>query len=156
MTRWTGLAMVGLLAMAACSPGGGNGTSGGPDTTISVADLPHVRAGYWERVETTNGQRPRPPTSATPASPSTWFGHKECSSFILKRTFLGAVVTDATCASGPVASTMHMSIGGDFNASYTSDGQMTITLQGKPPQNFTLHTVTRYLGACPAGNSTDG
>jgi hypothetical protein len=51
---------------------------------------------------------------------------------------------------------MHTTISGDFDSSYTSDSQMTITLQGKPAQSFTLHAVTRYLGAvCPANAGAD-
>jgi hypothetical protein len=161
-TRWTGLATVGLIAVAACSPqGGGNGTSGGaaggPDTTITLADLPHVKAGYWERVDSSNGQAPTTSHFCDTGKPIDLTSvTKNCSTFTIKRTFLGALVTDASCASGPVSSTMHMTISGDFNSSYTSDGQMTITMQGKPPQSFAMHAVTRYLGVCPPGQSADG
>jgi hypothetical protein len=154
------LALLGLLAMAACSRGGGNATAGGaggPEITITAADLPHVKAGYWERVDTSNGQ---PPTTThfcdTGAPIDLSSVTRNCGAFTLKRTFTGALVTDASCASGPVASTLHMTVSGDFNSSYTSDGQMTITMQGKPPQTFTTHAVARYLGACPAGQTADG
>jgi hypothetical protein len=160
MTRHAvGLAMVGLVALAACSPqrGGNAASSGGPDTTISLTDLPVVKAGYWERVDTSNGQAPTTshfcetgkPVDISPVT-------KNCSTFTIKRTFTGALVTDANCASGPVSTTMHMTVSGDFNASYTSDSQMTITMQGKPPQTFTLHAVSRYLGDCPANQTADG
>jgi len=161
-TRWTGLALIAPLAVAACSQNGANatsggGASGGPETTITTADLPHVRAGYWERVDTSNGQPPTTSHFCDTGKPIDLSSvTKNCSTFTLKRTFTGALVTDASCVSGPVSSTMHMTISGDFDSSYTSDGQMTITLQGKPPQNYAMHSVTRYLGACPAGQTADG
>jgi hypothetical protein len=156
--RWAGPALLGLVALASCSPGGGNATSsGGPDTTISLADLPHVKAGYWERVEGGGGQPARTTHFCDTGKPiDVTSVTRNCSTYTLKRTFTGDLVTDASCASGPVTSTIHMTVSGDFNSSYTSDSQMTITLQGKPPQSFTLHAVTRYLGACPANPSADG
>ncbi|HEX3919072.1 MAG TPA: DUF3617 family protein [Caulobacteraceae bacterium] len=159
MTR-VGLALTGAaLLLAACSGkggGGGAGGGGGPDTNISIADLPHVKPGYWQRVDTSNGGAPV--TShfcATGEAVDLGAVAKNCSTFTLKRSLSGELTTDATCASGQVTSTAHMTISGDFNSSYTSDAQVTVTIAGKPPQSFTSHAVTTYVGACPAGNAAD-
>jgi hypothetical protein len=81
---------------------------------------------------------------------------KNCDSFTLKRAGDGSVVVDASCASGPVSTTMHVQVSGDYNTSYASDAQVTITMQGKPPQSFTSHSANRYVGDCPAGAAADG
>jgi hypothetical protein len=78
-----------------------------------------------------------------------------CSTFTFKRTVLGAYVIDADCAEGPVASKMHMTASGDFNSSYTTDSQVSIMMQGKPASSFTTHSITRWIGPCPAGATPD-
>ncbi|HEY1752203.1 MAG TPA: hypothetical protein VGG29_13155 [Caulobacteraceae bacterium] len=161
-------AAAGLMMAAACSQGGGSGntaaTNGaggagqaakpasGPDIVISAADMPHVKAGYWARVETTNGQGAQVTHSCESGKPVD-FGKtpKECSSFALKRTFLGAIVLDGACKSGPVSSTMHVTISGDFDSHYVTDGAATITMEGRPPTSFATHTEAKYLGPCPPG-----
>jgi hypothetical protein len=156
MTRvWlTGAAL--LLAACSGKGGGGGASGGGPDASISIADLPHVKPGYWQRVDTSNGGAPvTTHFCATDAAVDLGAVAKNCSTFTLKRSFSGELTTDAACASGPVTSTAHMTISGDFNSSYTSDAQVTVTIAGKPPQSFTTHAVTTYVGACPAANAAD-
>lgn len=162
-------AALGLLLVAGCSNGGPANTAtansatasgapaaapvSGPDTAITAADLPHLRAGYWERVGSTNGAPPETEhfcSSGKPFSPPKSAG-RGCSTFTFKRTFAGGIVIDADCAEGPVTSKLHMTVSGDFNSSYTTDGQASIMMQGKPASSFTTHVVTRYVGACPAG-----
>jgi hypothetical protein len=154
-----GLALAGLaLVLAACSgKGGGGAGGGGPDTNISIADLPHVKPGYWQRVDTSNGGAPvTTHFCATDQAVDLGAVAKNCSTFTLKRSFSGELTTDATCASGQVTSTAHMTISGDFNSSYTSDAQVTMTIAGKPPQSFSTHAVTTYVSAdCPATNAAD-
>lgn len=167
-------AALGLIAMAGCSKGGGQATNtasaagaggapaaaapaSGPDTAITAADMPHLKAGYWETVSTTSGEAPETHHFCSSGKPFTppKSEHAGCAAYSLKRTFLGAIVVDTDCAEGPVASKMHMTVSGDFNSAFTTDAQASITMQGKPATTFTTHSVTRYLGACPAGETPE-
>ncbi len=160
---------VGLTLLAGCSKGGGaasNGAAGGtaaappasgPDVNIAASDLPHLKAGYWEQTTTTNGAGPevhRFCSSGKPVSPPAQMG-RGCSTFSFKRTFLGAIVVDADCAEGPVSSKMHMTASGDFNSTYVADSQVSIVMQGRPASNFSTHSVSRWIGPCPAGAAPD-
>lgn len=169
---------VGLMLLAGCAKSGGaansaaaNGAAGapgaaapasGPDVAIQASDLPHLKAGYWETTTvttsaTSNGAGPeihRFCSSGKPMAPPSQMGHG-CSTFTFKRTFLGAIVIDAACAEGPVASKLHMTVGGDFNTTYTADSQASIIVQGQPASNFTTHSVSRWIGPCPAGATPD-
>jgi hypothetical protein len=169
-----GVGLMGLALLGGCSRGGGNAAAGagpaaatgggpaapaasGPDISINAADMPHLKAGYWEAVTTTNGQERethRFCSAGKPMAPPAQMG-RGCSTFSFKRTFLGAYVIDASCAEGPVASKLHMTASGDFDASYVTDGQASITMQGRPATTFTTHTQTRYLGPCPAGAAAE-
>ena len=161
-------AALGLVLVAGCSKSGGaantaspaaptggaaSPAAGGPDVTIAAADMPHLKAGYWEQTTTTNGSGPevhRYCSSGKPVSAPAQMG-KGCSTFAFKRTVLGAFVIDADCAEGPVSSKMHMTASGDFNANFASDSQVSIVMQGRPASTFTTHTVSRWIGPCPAG-----
>ena len=168
---------LGLVLLAGCSKGGGaaNTASGagagnaapaapasGPDVAITAADLPHLKAGYWETTTlttsaTSGGAGPeihRFCSSGKPVSPPTQLG-RGCSSFSFKRSFLGAIVIDSECAEGPISSTLHMTASGDFNSTYTTDSQVSLAMQGKPASSFTTHTVSRWVGPCPAGATPD-
>jgi hypothetical protein len=163
-------AALGLLLVAGCSKGGGQATNtasgapgapaaaapaSGPDTAITAADMPRLKAGYWETVTTTNGGAPETEhfcSSGKPLSMSRNAGHG-CGTFSFKRTFLGAIVIDAACAEGPIASKIHMTASGDFNSSYTTDGQVSLTMQGKPAQTMSTHSASHWVGACPAGTT---
>jgi hypothetical protein len=74
---------------------------------------------------------------------------RDCSSFAVSRTLMGAIQVDATCAGGPVTSTLHETFSGDFDAAYASDSQLTVTLQGQAPRTLTTHVAMRYVGDCP-------
>ena len=129
----------------------------GPDVAIQAADMPHLKAGYWESTTTTNGAAAEvhkicesgKPLSAPPSM------SKGCSTLTFKRTFLGGFAIDADCADGPVAMKMHMTASGDFNSTYTSDSQVSMTMQGKPATSFNTHSVARWIGPCPAGATPD-
>ena len=140
--------MAGLLVLAACSVQGGHGGAGG--APISTSGLPQVKAGYWERTVTQNGAAAQVSHVCNQGQALQFDGvDRNCSSFSMGRTLTGAVEVSATCATGPVSSTLHETISGDFNASYASDSQLTITLQGQPPHTLTTHVAMRYVGACP-------
>lgn len=129
----------------------------GPDVAIQAADMPRLKAGYWESTTTTNGAQAeihKVCESGKPLAPPPSMG-KGCSTFSFKRTFLGGYVIDTDCADGPVAMKMHMTANGDFNSTYTTDGQVSIITQGKPASTFTTHSVSRWVGPCPAGATPD-
>lgn len=158
-------AVLALAALAACSPRGqtGNGGQAGgggqrADQTITAADLPHPRPGYWEHSESANGGPPRLSHFCQTGAPVALDdAGRGCSAFTYKRTFLGQIVIDAACSEGPIATTLHVTLSGDFKSSYVTDGQMSLTLQGHPTQRFTTHAEARYLGAdCPAVDSGAG
>ena len=173
VSKAAGLAALGLLLVAGCSKGAGQtahtaataatagappaavASASGPDKAITAADMPHLKAGYWETVSTTNGEAPetrRFCSSGKPLAPPKNESHA-CSTFSFKRTLLGAIVVDADCAEGPVASKMHMTVSGDFNSSYTTDTQASIIMQGKPASTINTHSVSHWVGACPAGET---
>jgi len=161
-------ATLGLLVLAGCSKGGGAGNTAaaggagqapasGPDVAILAADMPHPKAGLWETATTTNGSGPELHKfceSGKPVSLPANMG-QGCQSFSFKRTFLGAFVIDAACAEGPVATKVHTTISGDLNTSYTDDTQASILTQGHPASTFTTHSVSHWIGPCPAGMSPD-
>ena len=167
--RSSALAALALVLVAGCSPKGGGGANtaagspgapaapaSGPDTVITEADLPHLKAGVWEITTSGAGE----PTETrrrceTGESIKPQQVGKGCSKFELKRTFLGGFVIDAVCASGGVASTMHITASGDFNSSYSSDNDGTMTVTGQAPVVIKTHTEGRYIGPCPAG-AADG
>jgi hypothetical protein len=142
--------MVGLLALAAgaCTQQGGGSTNGtGPP--VGAAELPVVKAGYWERTVTQNGA-PQVTHVCHTGEPLKLDGvDRNCSAFAVSRAMNGAIQVDATCVSGPVASTLHESFSGDFQASYAADTQLTLTLQGQAPRTLNTHVAMRYVGACP-------
>jgi hypothetical protein len=158
MTSWRrALAASGLIVLSAgCAPKQGSAPAApAPDRTITAADLPHPKAGYWERTETANGGPPHTSRFCQSGAPVK-IGDvgKGCSTFTYKRTFLGAVVVDAACGEGPISATLRIAITGDFNSRYVTDAQMSLTLQGHPTQRFTTHAEARYLGPdCPPAES---
>ena len=164
-------AAVGLMLLAGCSKGGGAANTAaaggptppgavaqppasGPDVAIQASDMPHAKAGYWEATTSTNGAAPEVHKYCASGKPisAPQIG-RGCQSFSFKRTFLGAYVIDAACAEGPVATTFHMTVSGDFNSGYTSDGQASISTPGRPTSSFTTHSVARWIGPCPPGET---
>lgn len=161
LLRRAALTAVSLVAIAGCSQkNAGNTAAGspgaapavGPDTVITEADLPRPRAGLWEVSLSTNGGTPEVSRRCETGAPlRTHAVGKDCSTFQIRRTFLGGIVIDAVCASGPVSSSMHMTATGDFNGAYASDSVGTVTMSGHPPVTFRTHTEGRYVGPCPPG-----
>jgi len=165
LLRTAAIAAFGLACLAGCSQKGGqaNATAGGaagaatapasgPDTAITAADLPHLKAGLWEVSMSTDGaaaevSRHCETGQAIKAPPV----RSECSKFEIKRTFLGAVVFDISCAEGPISSSIHSTVTGDFGSSYSSDTVATITVQGQPPHTSNTHTEAHYVGPCTPG-----
>ena len=164
--RTTLLILAGAAALAACNKSGGNttttaqttsgapaaGATGGPDTVISQADLPHPKAGMWVVTSSSNGAPPHVSHSCYKGEPLKLNEHPVpgCTGLVLKRTFLGDYVMDAACSSPQgMSSSMHVVTHGDFtNGAYTSDGTMHMVIPGRPPLDMTSHTEAHWLGPC--------
>jgi hypothetical protein len=161
------------MLLAGCSKGGGaanttaagggpaapaaKAPTSGPDVAIQASDMPRARAGYWETSTSTNGAAPEVHKFCESGKPISAPGQlgKGCQSFTFKKTFLGGYVIDAACAEGPVSTTLHMSVSGDFTNTYTSDAQASISTQGRPTSTFSTHSVAHWVGPCPAGMTPD-
>jgi hypothetical protein len=159
--RWrAALVVLGLGLIAACGPKSEQGSGGAPaakssDQVITAAEMPRPRPGYWERRVSADGGVPRVTHFCQSDAPAT-IGDvgRGCSAFTYRRTLAGRVLIDAACAEGPISTTLHVTMSGDFNASYATDSEMSLTLQGHPPQRFVTHAEARYLGAdCPPGDA---
>lgn len=150
--------------LAACSkPAGPAGSAqaaasaapaSGPDTVISENDLPHPKGGEWLLTVSADGSPPvshRDCESGERIDVKPKDMGKNCSQFSLKRTFLGALVMDATCTTGPVSYSFHLNVHGDFNNNYVTDSTGSVTMQGQPTRSFTSHTEAHYLGPCTGG-----
>ncbi|MGA0599774.1 DUF3617 domain-containing protein [Caulobacter sp. KR2-114] len=173
--RLAGLAAVSvsLIALGACSKGGassgasqaaGGGSGGGaaspasgPDTVITEADLPRLKAGKWQKVETGDDGKSSTDTYCESGRQLQMkrADLKSCSQFEIKRTFLGGIVMNMTCGNPQYTMTAHATASGDFNSHMTSDVQMTMAVQGKPPVVTKVHTEATYLGPCDAGQKPD-
>jgi hypothetical protein len=138
-----------LLALAAGCTAKTGGSSGGAGPPIGAADLPVVKAGYWERTVSQNGAAQVTHVCHADEPLKLDGVDRNCSSFAISKTLAGAIQVDASCASGPVTSTLHETFSGDFQASYASDSQLTVTLQGQAPRTLTTHVAMRWVGACP-------
>lgn len=143
--------------LAACSKPASHqaaAASSGPDVAITEADLPRLKAGLWSTTISTSAEGARPETNThceTGESIEPQSLGKTCSHFSLKRTFLGAIVIDATCGAGGVVSTMHMSVHGDYSSAIVGDSQVSLTVPDQPTRTFTTHTESHDAGPCPAG-----
>jgi hypothetical protein len=149
LTIWAAVAALALVAPAA--------PTSGPDVAISEADFPHVRAGYWEvKFTGNNGVTDTHHSCSSGAPPKLKVGpYANYCHFGFKRTFLGAIVGDATCEHGGVTGTTHITAQGDFNTSYSMDSTGSMTFPGHPPITFKSHTEGRWVGPCPAGVTPD-
>jgi len=162
--RLAGLLAVSALALTACSKGAGGSSQaagggaakagGGPDTVITEADLPRIKAGKWQKVET--GDDGKTDTSSYCESGKAIQMHKppkaQCAKFEIKRTFLGGIVMDMQCGDpAQYVMSAHATASGDFNSHVTSDSTMTMTVPGKPPTTTHVHTEMTYVGDCAPG-----
>jgi hypothetical protein len=173
MTRTSrlGLVAVSLLALAACSKGGdtksaaGAAASGGapaaaspatgPDTAITEADLPHIKAGKWQKVETDETGKTETSTYCESGKPIRMAKppKEQCARYELKRTFLGGLVMDMQCGDPKqYQMTAHASASGDFNSHMVTDLDMKVEVPGRPPVVSKIHTDATYVGACDAGD----
>ena len=164
----TALVAVGLLA--ACSPkAGGNATAAaggapgaaaaptsGPDVQITLADLPHPKAGLWQNVIDDGDGKPDTITSClsgkTPSMPKMPPG---CSQFSIKRTFLGHLVMDMNCTTPQFSMVMHSEASGDFQTNMSSDATMTMSGKSVGTRTTKMHTEAHYVGPCAPGQKPD-
>jgi hypothetical protein len=154
-----------MLSLAACSKGGGGaahsaGQAAAPaaaEVAISEADLPHVKAGYWEVTDT--GLRGISATRHSCASGKPMrvnaAGLSHCSQFSFKRNLLGQVVIDATCGEHGFSGASHGVISGDFDSNYVTEMTTTLTIPGRSPMSFHWKSQAHWLGPCPAGSTPE-
>jgi hypothetical protein len=128
-------------AAAPAAPGG--------DVVISEADLPHPRAGAWERVDPSE-EHGAPDRFCVVDRPfSIGKLRTSCQKFVFHRTMMGGLTIDSECGQHGVSSKMHMSATGDFQSAYSTEVQMAITLRpGEPPHMVNTKMDFRYVGAC--------
>jgi hypothetical protein len=145
--------------LAACSRPPANqaaapAAAGGPDVTITEADLPRLRPGLWVTSVSENGAAA---TTSQHCETGEAVGmadmSKECAKFVFRRSVLGAITIDAACGAGGYSSTLHMTVHGDYNSAIAGDAQIAMTLPGRPPTNIATHSESHYVGPCPAGAS---
>ena len=143
------LAVLSLCVLAACSPKGG----GGAATTITAADLPHVKIGDWQETKTDDGGAP---TTSHACSDGTLllpgaFMLAGCTGGAMKRTVSGVILVDMDCRSQDGSSTsLHTSVSGDFQTSYVIDSKSSMGVKGVQPEVSTSHEAYRFLGPCPS------
>ena len=169
MNRITQAALT-ALALAACSPKGGESLSRAPPPAstpssapaapgaeqvsgpeIPAADVPAVRAGLWEVTDTGSGAAPRTDRTCESGARKPLSMGKECSKLSLHRTLAGGFVIDAECASGAMTYSFHLVATGDFTSRYAVDSLSRFRkAPGAPEVAQASHQEGRYLGACPA------
>jgi hypothetical protein len=136
------------------APTAGAAPASGPDVQITMADLPHPRAGLWQKVVDDGDGKPTTSTNClsdkTPTMPK---GPPGCSQFSMKRTFLGHIVTDMNCVTPQFTMVMHADASGDFQTNMTSDVTMTVSTKQTAPTTTRMHTEDHYLGPCPPGQA---
>jgi len=167
LTPTAAVAIAAFSLLAACGPkGGGNATvsagapgapASGPDVQITMADLPHPKAGLWQNTIDDGDGKPTTTTTClsgkTPTMPKMPPG---CSQFSIKRTFLGHLVMDMNCATPGFTMVMHSEASGDFQNNMSSDATMTMsTKQMAAPQTSKMHSEAHYLGPCAPGQTPD-
>jgi hypothetical protein len=151
---------VGLAGLAVgCKPKGGEAAKpaaaasgaagGGGEVEITEAQLPHPRAGAWERTDP--GDEHGAPDRFCVVDRPFSIGRlrTSCQKFVFHRSAGGGVTIDSECGRGGVSSKMHMAAVGDFQSAYSTDVQMAITLKpGEPPHMVSTKMNYRYVGAC--------
>lgn len=177
----TGLMLAAVLLAAGCSKPAGNAAPGqatrsgdaagalapsaGPPAAgadqlgpvIDVSQLPTPHAGEWQTTETVAGKPAEVSKSCLSGKKPTLRAPKDCQSFTLHRTLLGAIVFDASCSfQGGVAMAVHSVMKGDMTTHYSGDITTTMKMgPNQPPQVEVRHTEAAYVGPCPAGETPD-
>ncbi|HXQ13425.1 MAG TPA: hypothetical protein VN814_02245 [Caulobacteraceae bacterium] len=128
----------------------------GPDVQIDPADQPHLKAGLWQFLIGRDGGKPDATTlclsgkaTAMPHLPSCF------TPLNLKRTFQGAYVMDATCATPDFTIVAHAVLTGDAGSKISSDEATTTTTPTGPTTRGTMHTDAHYVGPCALGQKPD-
>lgn len=125
----------------------------GPE--IPASQMPVIRAGLWETVESSAGKKPRTDRDCQNGKQKPLTMGEGCSKLTLHRTLSGGYVFDTQCGSGAMSVALHMEAKGDFQSHYSVDTTSTIKMPGQPDQVDTSHREGRYIGPCPAGAEAD-
>ncbi|TAK48332.1 MAG: DUF3617 family protein [Xanthobacteraceae bacterium] len=122
----------------------------------SAAELPTRKAGLWEMKMAREGAPAAMPVmqhctdASTDKEMATMFGamQEQCTQRDI-RNANGAIVVDSVCSFGPMKSTSHAEITGDFNAAYTVTVKANV--EGGPmPGPSTMTVEAKWLGPCKA------
>jgi hypothetical protein len=167
------LGLTSLCLIAACGQKGGNATASaggtssgggapaaatsGADTTLTMADLPHPKAGLWETT-ITDTDLPKPSTDTNCLSgqaPSMTKMPEGCADLSIKRTFTGQIVIDANCKTPQFTMVAHSVSTGDFQTHMSTDSESTMTMQGQPPRMSKMHIDAHWVGPCAPGQKPD-
>lgn len=156
----------GGLALAACSKPASKpaASSAGPSAApasaqkdamgpeIPAEQLPQIKGGLWQTVETSPGKAPRNDQDCESGKRKPLNMGKECQKLTVHRTLLGGYVIDVACDMGGGTSMgMHVEARGDFQTHWSGDFTSHVKLPGRPEEVDTSHKEARYVGACPAG-----
>lgn len=155
-----------LCLVAACGSSGGNTAAGASHagaastpaggTPLAYADLPRPRAGLWQTVTDNGDGHPDTSTSClsgrAPAVANMPVG---CAQPIIKRTFTGAIVIDASCETAHFRMTGHTVSTGDFQSHVSTDSETTMIIGNQPPRTSRIHIDSRWVGPCPPGRKPD-
>ena len=149
-----------LLGLLACSPrttatnaptsAAPHVPAGGPDTVVSDADLPRLKAGQWAFTTADAGaaaQTRRICKNGESIKPQQL--RRGCGTVVFKRTFQGAFVIDAACSADGISSTMTVTISGDFTSTYAAHTTGSLRIPGQGPVTFDTRTEGHYVGPCP-------
>lgn len=151
------------LAIAACSK---PATSPKPEARAGVAapepaealgpeipadQLPVIKSGLWETVETGDGKAPRVERRCESGKRMPVTLGQGCDKVSLHRSALGTYTYAAQCGSGENSVHILMRAKGDFQSRYSVDFTTALKMGGAPDVVDTAHREFKYVGACPAG-----
>lgn len=163
-------ASAGLLLLPACGPkgavttpqaGGTPASSAGwsparaSEGAISLADLPRPKAGLWKIVVDDGDGQPMTMTECYSGAAPAMKAPENCAKMSFTRDATGALVADFDCGNDRMRVAEHMVGRGDYQSQMMSDGQMTVTVQGRPPKVSKVHSVSTRVGDCPPGAKLD-
>ena len=133
-------------------------------STALAIDLPARKAGLWQLTMTMDkgGMPPQVIKQCVDAatdkkmnSMSGGMGREQCSKQEVRQVG-GAIVVDSICKTGPMTTTSHAVVSGDFNSAYNvqvdSKSEGGPAIPGMPPGGaMKMAIAAKWLGACEAG-----
>jgi hypothetical protein len=121
----------------------------GPE--IPADQLPLIKAGLWETVQTAEGKAPRVERRCESGKRMPVTLGQGCDKITLHKSALGTYTYAAQCGAGDNSVRILMKAKGDFQSRYAVDFTTTLKLAGAADVVDTSHREFKYVGACPAG-----